>query len=100
MARKHTFRKSQAIVEALSNIEGVSRFLALQLAEMGYVKIEVIHLNKRGRPQHRYELTGKARGYLALSRNWGRKLQNLKQNFIPIIEAANSNVVIAISEAA
>lgn len=91
MARKPTFRKSTAIIEALNNVESVSRFLALQLVEAGYLKIDVIHSERRGRPQHRYVLTGKARGYLALSRNWGRKLQNLKQNYRPI-EAANSNV--------
>ena len=88
MARTHTFRNKRAIVDSLNDLGNVSRFLALQLADMGYVAIQSVHTGSRGRPQHVYTLTGKARGLLALARNWGTMNHYLRQNLRPV-----SNVV-------
>ena len=79
MARTHTFSSKAKLVETLKGINTVSRFLGLQLVEMGFAKVEVIHKAGRGRPEHVYTLTGKARGYLALAANWGKRNSNLKQ---------------------
>ena len=83
MARPHTFSNKTKLVGALEAIESgtVSRFLALQLVEKGYVKIEKIATGRR--PAHAYHLTGKARGYLALSKNWG-KAEKFKKAAAPV----------------
>ena len=75
MARTHTFRKNANIGQALRQVEEgkVSRFLALQLVEKGFVAIETVHTTSRGRPAHKFVLTGKGR----FAKNWGGKAANL-----------------------
>lgn len=77
--RTHTFLNKSKLVEQLTNLDKASRFLALQLVSMGYVRIEPLTLLRRGRPAHVYVLTGKGRGYVALARNWGKRASNLRQ---------------------
>ena len=75
MSRTQTFSNKAKLVAALNDVETgkISRFLKLQLVEKGYVKIEKVRAaDGVGRPAHDYRLTGKARGYLALSKNWGK----------------------------
>ena len=77
MARNATFANKFNLVKSLENKDNLSRFLSLQLVEKGYLKVVPVKHEGRGRPSHLYELTGKARGYLALARNWGKKSDNL-----------------------
>lgn len=77
MARNATFANKSNLVKSLENKDELSRFLSLQLVERGYLKVATVKHEGRGRPAHVYELTGKARGYLALARNWGKKSANL-----------------------
>lgn len=70
MARKNTFLKKEALAKALTDLPNTSRFLALQLIAKGFVSVEKVHTGKRGKPAHVYTLTGKGRGYVALSKNW------------------------------
>jgi predicted ArsR family transcriptional regulator len=76
MARHPTFATNAAIGEALRELqEGkLSRFLTLQLIEKGFVAIEVVHKEGRGRPAHNYVLTGKGK----FAKNWGGKKENIK----------------------
>lgn len=78
MARTHTFRNKQAIVKALNELPTLSRFLKLQLVGLGYVTTAEVHTGGRGRPAYDYQLTGKGRGLVALSANWGKKTDNLR----------------------
>lgn len=80
MSRTHTFRNKRAVVDSLNDLGNLSRFLVLQLADVGYVAIHSVRLGGRGRPQHLYSLTGKARGLLALAKNWGTMNHYLRQN--------------------
>ena len=77
MARNATFANKFNLVKSLENKDNLSRFLSLQLVEKGYLKVATVKHPGRGRAAHVYELTGKARGYLALARNWGKKSNNL-----------------------
>lgn len=73
MARIPTFTNKVSLAKTLANLaEGkeVSRFLSLQLVEKKFVTIETVKHSGRGRPMHKFVLTGKGRGYVALSRNW------------------------------
>lgn len=56
---------------ALENKDAGTRFLNLKLVAKGYFTIEPVKSGKRGRPAFSYNLTGKGRGFLALSKNWG-----------------------------
>ena len=82
MARTHTFRTNKAIGSALRNIETgkVSRFLALQLVEKGFAKVEQVHADHVGRPAHKYVLTGKGK----FAKNWGGKTENLITGAAPV----------------
>lgn len=75
MARTHTFNSNKAIGAALRGIEDgtTSRFLTLQLVAKGFVAIERVAHEGRGRPGHKYVLTGKGR----FAKNWGAKAANL-----------------------
>ena len=71
--RKAVFADKFAVVEALKNLkEGntVSRYLTLKLAERGFVEVETVKGEGRGRPRVNYKVTGKGRSYVALSANW------------------------------
>ena len=83
MARTATFANKFNLVKSLENKDNLSRFLSLQLVEKGYLKVATVKHPGRGRPAHVYELTGKARGYLALARNWGKKAGNLVTVYQP-----------------
>jgi hypothetical protein len=87
MARTPTFSNRTKLVETLNSIkngEDVSRFLCLQLVDLGYVTTETEKHAGRGRPMIHYVLSGKGRGYLALAKNWGTKLEYLRQNTRPV----------------
>jgi hypothetical protein len=75
--RTNTFNNTKAIVTALNDLDNSSRFLNLQLVEKGYLAIEPVKRDGRGRPMHRYVFTGKARGLLAIAAQWGCKSENL-----------------------
>jgi hypothetical protein len=71
MARTSSFGNKFVLVAMLENPEKISRYIALQLVAKGYLKIEKVKENTgRGRASHVYVRTGKANGYIALSRNW------------------------------
>jgi hypothetical protein len=87
MARTATFSTKSSVAKALVNLDTLSRFLKLQLVEAGYLKaVTVPSTGKRGRPEVSYVMTGKARGLLALSRNWG-KIENVYAKGSPVSEA-------------
>jgi len=77
IGRPSVFADRSILVHTLTHLDTTSRYLKLQLVAKGYVKVVVIHTCFKGRPHHDYILTGKAKGYLALARNWGRKTENL-----------------------
>lgn len=72
--RPATFASNKAVAAALqavqSNEKSLSRFLKLQLAEKGLLEAVSEQSGKRGRPRLTYQLTGKGRGLVALSKNW------------------------------
>jgi len=82
--RKPQFSDKWGIVEALSHINGynghyhydnvganVSRVLTLQLVELEYLETFKEKVTQgRGRAKMFYRLTGKGKGYLALSARW------------------------------
>jgi hypothetical protein len=71
MARTSSFGNKFVLAAMLENPEKISRYIALQLVAKGYLKIEKVKENPgRGRASHVYAQTGKAKGYIALSRNW------------------------------
>lgn len=57
------------------DLNGVSLFVQHQLKDAGFIDFEPVKTGKRGRPSFRPVLTGKANGFLALSRNWLNKGQ-------------------------
>lgn len=66
-----TFKNARAIVKALNDLDSVSRYLTLQLVDLGYVKVNKIKVTPgRGRAQVKYEVNGKGRGLQALAKNW------------------------------
>jgi predicted ArsR family transcriptional regulator len=75
--RPEIFLSKKVIVEALEARKAPSRYLTLRLVEKGYFTIEPVKTGRRGRPSYSYALTGKARGLLAIARNWGKKTENL-----------------------
>lgn len=73
--RVATFATKKSVAKVLRDYIGgneVSRFLKLQLVEMGYLAVKPIDTEtpRRGRKAHSYELSGKGRGLVALSKNW------------------------------
>jgi len=71
--RPATFTSKKSIAQHLAQPEKLSRFLKLQLVNQGLLEIVPVHKAKRGRPAFDYKLTGKGRGLVAISRNWGKK---------------------------
>jgi hypothetical protein len=74
LALAHTIE----VVDALNNLEGLSRYLALRLKYNGLVAVEKVAHAGRGRQGHRYVLTGKGRGLVALARNWKRPVAEVQ----------------------
>lgn len=70
MARTATFSNKKTLVSALAAPEKVSYYLKRELIEKGYLKPVKVSKTTRGRPAFNYEQTCKARGLLALARNW------------------------------
>ena len=68
--RPSKFATSKAKVEALNNLNTMSRYMILQLVDLGLVEIQKIKTEGRGRPAHNYVVSGKGRGLQALARNW------------------------------
>ena len=68
--RPATFATKKAVVAALKEVDAQSRFLKLQLVEAGYLAIEPVRKEGRGRPAHNFVLTGKAKGLMNLAKNW------------------------------
>lgn len=57
-------------VAFLTNLDGLSnRYYAGRLLDMGFIAQENIQTGKRGRPQVKYVLTGKGRGFVAICAN-------------------------------
>ena len=77
--RPAEFSDKSNLVKVLADPDSVSRYLALQLVKKGFLTIEAVKHEGRGRPAHKYVATGKARGYLALAANWGRKTANIRK---------------------
>lgn len=71
--RTNSFNDKFAVVAALNGVENISRYLGLQLVERKLIKIEIVETGARGRPAHRFVLTGKGRSYLALAKTWKHK---------------------------
>ena len=68
----NNFNVADSLAAIRDNSGEVSRYLALQLAERGLVAPEAVKSGGRGRPRIVYNLTGKGRGLVALSKNWKR----------------------------
>ena len=94
MSRKADFTNGKKVVAALKNIDTASRYLDIKVNEFGYSKADAMKLlgnavsdyktkqliergfvkneplnNSRGCPV-KPVLTGKGRGFIALSKNW------------------------------
>lgn len=70
------FKNNHKIVAALNDIDNLSRFLRLQLVEKGY--LEIVKEKKtagRGRANHVYQLTSKAKNLIRLSAGWVKKAE-------------------------
>ena len=65
------FAKAE-FLKALASGELKSRYLALQLVDLGLVAVETVKGEGRGRPRVEYKVTGKGRGYLGLAERWKR----------------------------
>lgn len=77
MARTSTFADKfvkAATVEAIANGEvKISRYLTIELEKLGLIKRVPVKMSEgRGRPTMTVEVTGKGRGYVALSKKWKR----------------------------
>ena len=59
--RPAAFATNKKVAAALTDLENVSRYLALQLVEKGLVEIQEVKTGAKGRPAHNYVLTGKGR---------------------------------------
>ena len=73
--RPAVFADKFGVVDALAALAGgkaPSRYLLLKLVEMGFVATRTVKSEGRGRPRVEFDLTGKGRGRLALSKNWKR----------------------------
>jgi hypothetical protein len=73
--RKPTLANKFAVIDALNAVSAgnfKSRYLTLKLIDLGFVVAKQMKSEGRGRPRVVYELTGKGRGRLAISKNWKR----------------------------
>ena len=73
--RKPALADKFAVVDALEKIKAgdfKSRYLTLKLVDLGFVKVNSVKGEGRGRPRVIFELTGKGRGRIGLAKNWKR----------------------------
>lgn len=73
--RTPVFNSKKNIVEHLSNPENISRYLAIQLCQLGYMEMESVKGEGPGRPNIKYVVSGKGRSLLALSKQWNKNKQ-------------------------
>lgn len=74
MARTNSFNSTKSIVNALNALDKTSYFLKRQLVGKGYLTIDKTRTSeKAGRYAYVYKVSGKGRGLLAISKNWGKK---------------------------
>lgn len=64
-------------VNAMGDLSSVSKYYLKQLEAEGYVEFQDVKTDRRGRPAKVAVLTGKGRGYLAMSKNWKRPEQEV-----------------------
>lgn len=64
-------RQIASIVAQVAEGQSVSRYIALKLVDAGYLQIETVNHQGRGRPQHRYVVAGRGRSLMNLAKNWG-----------------------------
>lgn len=64
----------RAVADLLINGDpnNLSHFLKHKLADAGFLKLVPVPSGKRGRPALNVELTGRAKGFVALARNWNQ----------------------------
>lgn len=55
------------------NPNDLSHFLKHKLADAGFLTFVPVKTGERGRPVLNVELTGRAKGFVALARNWNAK---------------------------
>jgi len=74
LGRKETFATSKAIAKALKTVgtsDQPSTFLLKKLEDKGFVEFKPVKVTEgRGRPKLVAQLTGKGRGFVALSSRW------------------------------
>ena len=70
VGRPAQFVNAKAKVEALRNLDGISRYHMMQLVEGGLVEVVKVPGEGRGRPRHEYQVSGKGRGLMNLAKNW------------------------------
>ena len=68
--RPAIFAKAKAKVDALQNLDNVSYYLKRQLVQQGLINAVKIVKDTRGRPEYDYQVSGKGRGLIAMSKNW------------------------------
>ena len=68
--RPATFTKAKSKAFALQNLDGVSYYHKRQLVQQGLLNAVKIPQFGRGRPQYDYQVSGKGRGLIAMSKNW------------------------------
>lgn len=73
MANVSKLKNSRWKVNALNNLENVSYYHKRKLVEAGLLVEETVETGSRGRPAVNYNVSGKGRGLLALSKNWKNK---------------------------
>ena len=73
VGRPAEFNSKVKIVDALNNLDNLHLNHLTQLMNMGYIDRTKIVSGTRGRPAYTYTLTGKGRGFVALSRTRKRK---------------------------
>lgn len=68
--RTATFNSKKNIVKHLQSAENLSRYLAIQLVEQGYMDAKSIKGEGRGRPSIEYVVSKKGENLLRLSQYW------------------------------
>lgn len=63
-------RKRAAVLKDFASGKEVSYYHKRELVKLGFVVTVDAKSGNRGRPARSYEVSGKGRGYLALSKNW------------------------------
>lgn len=70
VGRKAAFETGRGKVEALKNVEALSRYHKAQLVEQGLLEIFKIENAGKGRKRYGFKMTGKAKGLMALAAKW------------------------------